>query len=553
MALNPKQKKRLKIGIIIASIATLLIATPIAAFYALFFDANAKDTFVPKEVNYQNIFADSVTNGMDKMKDENIVSFTSSEEQINEAFKVFKGRSYEFGRYISNVEYNFEKKEFYFDVQVPLFKTRLLVDATPSYDEENQNFLIKINDMKIGRFGSVMSLMNKVKDNKQIIKALMWMFGDMSANVQFDKDNMTFIYPLEDIAYDLYTIAFDDPAMLFAGLLSQSIHDGNGTASLEGKSFFTSISRYKHENKYDISAYDNVTWPYKGVMDNYITPMLKDKVFERANDSEKLRMLRFLMLGYDNIGENEQEYFKANYDLLKYGVDIPNYKSPVQDRLNGYVDLGQKISDLIDLEIANNQDKFANGYKFAIPITEDDIRNNFLTAPMLFSGYIPSSLDGNKYHYGLIDDCYFNLVNGGFAIVSKFNVEENIITHSGLFGEPEKDNKEETKKANNNIYEFALKETLFGDIEAYKHADWSYAIYLNNCLGLANSFMRFQIDAPGGEMRETSKKDYKLLLDFNAPISGSKFYEVISDKGLLFDTSLTIDDSQMSLTFELKG
>ena len=172
---------------------------------------------------------------------------------------------------------------------------------------------------------------------------------------------------------------------------------------------------------------------------------------------------------------------------------------------------------------------------------------------MLFSGYIPSSLDGNKYHYGLIDDCYFNLVNGGFAIVSKFNVEENIITHSGLFGEPEKDNKEETKKTNNNIYEFALKETLFGDIEAYKHADWSYAIYLNNCLGLANSFMRFQIDAPGGEMRETTKKDYKLLLDFNAPISGSKFYEVISDKGLLFDTSLTTDDSQMLLTFELKG
>ena len=553
MALNPKQKKRLRIGIIIASIATLLIATPIAAFYILFFDSNAKDTFVPKDVNYQNIFADSVTNGMDKMRDENIVSFTTDEEHINEAFKVFKGRSYEFGRYISNVEYNFETKQFYFDVQVPLFKTRMYIETTPSYDETNQNFLIKINDIKVGRYGSMMSILRKFVENKQMMKALVWMFGDMSANVQFDKDNLTFIYPLEDISYDLYTIAFDDPAMLFAGLISQSIHDGNGVASLENKTFSTKISNYKHANPYDIPAYNDVSWPISGVMSNYITPMVKDKVFEKANDSEKLRMFRFLMLGYENVGENEQEYFKANYDLSKYGIDIPNYVSPVQDRLNNYVDLGQKITDLIDLEVETNQNNFVNGYTFSIPITEDDIRNSFLTAPMLFSGYIPSSLDGNKYHYALTDNCYFNLLNNSFAIVSKFNVEGNIVTHSGLFGEPEKTDKEEIKKANNNIFEFAMKETLFGDIEAYKHADWSYAIYLNNCLGLSNSFMRFQIDAPGGEMRQTSKKDYTLLFDFNAPIGLSKLNETLSDKGLLYDTTLTIDDSQMLLTFDLKG
>lgn len=556
MALNPKQKKRLKIGIIISSIATLLIATPIATFYALFYDSKAKDTFVPKEVNYQNILADSITYGMNKAKDENVISFTSSEKQINDLLKVFKGKSYEFARYVTNFEYNFETNEIYLDFQIPLFKTRATLKVETSFDEEKQNLLVKVNDIQLGRVKSIMGAAKKLTENKQAIKALIWLLETMNLYVNFDVETTTFIFPLEYITYNLYAIAFDDPSMLFAGLISQVAHDGHATASLEDKTLSVSFSELKHPNKYDIPEYNDVSWPIKDVMDKYITPMIKDGFFEKANDSEKLNLFRLFMLGYENYGEDDQKQFEKNYDFSKYGIeDIAKYESPVKERLDKKIIAGKKITQLIDDEIELNKDKFANDYAFNIVLTEEDFRNSLLTSPILFSGFIPSSLNGDTFHYGMIDNCYFNLKDNGFAIVSKFNIDENIITHSAFFNKKtyEKEGKDVSKQGDNNsLFEYEISETLFGDVEACNQADWSYGINLYNFLVYSNNFMSFVTNSEDG-IRQTTKKDYVLTFDFANPINDSKLLSVLDDKGLTFNTALNFNESEMVLTFTLKG
>ncbi len=536
MALNPKQKKKLRIGIIIASIVTLLIATPIAAFYAMLYDSRAKDTKVDDEDRYLRIFADEITHSFDNLNADNTISLQFSEEKINQTLKVIKTRSYEFGRYVTNVEYNFDNKEFYIDIQIPLFKTRLIASVNPYYDEVEKDLVIEVKNLRAGRVDSMMGLATKLIDNENILKALLWMLDAMSLNVNFDRQNMAFRYPIENIVYDLYSISLSDQSSLIAGLMSQIVQDNESNVSLENKTFAAKFGDYG-VNKYELPGF-NYSWPIEKNINKYIRPMIQNGVFECINNHEQLKTLRYLLLGYQNITLEEQNSLKE-LNLAPYGFeDVSTYESESQERLTQKLDLSDLIVAKINNEIETNGNKFTKGYSFNIKVNENEMARAFYDAPMLFNGYCPSSLNGEDIHYLVNDSVYFNFLDGSFAIVNNFNIDNNNLAHSGFFS---------LKEKKDHIFSFSMDETMFGDKPACPQSDWSYALLLSSRIYQSDGWLRLDIINKDG-LHKTKKENYTLVFDFNVPIQESKLRKTLEEKDLTFETALSFTDEDMVLT-----
>lgn len=540
MALNPKQKKRLKIGIIIASIATLLIATPIAAFYAVLYDSSSKDVYVEKDTRTADFLADEITKSLSNLKSDKTISVSVGQDKVNEVLKLLKKKSYEFGRYVTNVEYSKESSELYIDLQIPLFKTRMKVEINPYYDNVEDDFVVEVKNVKMGRLSSITPFVKKLTDNENAIKAFLWLLDTMSLNINFDKENFAFRYPIENIVYDLYASSLEDRGSLIAGFMSQVVTDHKVEASYENRTLKSSVDGYG-ANEFVIPEYE-LSWPIEEKIKNYIRPMIQTKKFDAINNYQQNMLLRYLLLGYDNIPEDEQNVIK-DLDLTGVGIsDITSYRSEAKARLDQKLDLSNIIIEQVEKEVQEHKDEFVKGYQLDIRINEEQFRKALYSSAMLFNGFCPSTNDGSEIHYLLNDNVYINVVKNGLAIVSNFNVEGYDITHSGLF---------EIKEGKDNVFFLPLIDTRFGDKKACTQSDWSYAILLSSFIQNTAKWIYLDVHNPDG-LHQTTKDNYTLVFDFNVPLKETKLREEVEGKGLTYQTKVTFSDNEMILLVDIQ-
>jgi len=541
MDTKDKRKKAVTLTVIITSLIALIIGVPVGIMYGLFYDPNAKIAKVEEGTNYHTIFADNVADSFNQVESNKLVAISASDDQISTALNFIKERQYDFSKYVTNVEYDFDNSYILFDFQIPLFKTRLIVDVNTYFDITEQNLVIQIKDFRIGRTKTMMPLAKRLSENENIMNALLSGFESMSLNMKYDEATMSFIYPLENIVYDFYETSIEDKSSLIAGIVAQSVVDGKSIISSEDHAIKASLDGYDKPNKHELSAYSKA-WPIKDILNEYIKPMIEDKIFTTINDDLQNKMVRYLLLGYEGLGLEDQKTFKK-LDLSKYGIkDVSEYKGIDETYLDNKVDLQKIVKDDIDKEIEDHVDDFEDGYTFSITLTEDDFCNSMLDSSLFFNGFCPSSLDGSNIHYGLIDNCYFDLVEDGLALVNHFNFDSHQIVHSGLFTNQEK---------NGDIYSYSLDETMFGNIETCKYADSSYEKLLQN--NLINNDDLFTLNINKANSKTPSKGDYSLVFDFKKIIDETDLVKELDEKDLTYDTVLTIDEDNFTLEFVLKA
>lgn len=542
--MSPKknQKKAITFGIIIASLIALIITVPVGLMYALFYDPNSKIVEVPEDTNYNVLFADTISKSLDKVNEDKTVTLSASKEQVNEALTIIKTRKYEFSRYATNLEYDFDNSLILIDIQVPLFKTRLIINVDPYFDLEKQELVIPIKDFKIGRMKTIMPLAKKLADNENIMEALLWLFQSMSLNMHYDEATMSFVYPLENIVYDLYDTSVSDDSSLMAALLAQSVVDKKANIIAEEKKVVTSIDGYQDKNEYEIDSL-RTNWQIEDALKNYLSLMIKDKLFQTINNDEQNEMFRFLLLGYENLSEDEQKKIKE-YDLTKYGIEeVKEFEGLGETIFDDKINIPELFVEEIEKEITDHKDDFEDGYTISLALDETDFHNGLLTSPLVLTGACPSSLDGEDIHFGIMDNCYLNFVEDGFALVNQYNLDHNITTYSGLFTTEEKDG---------NVYKFTLKDVALSTSEPSKYVSTSYLSFLKNKLYNSGNWMWFEINSKE-DLNKVKKEDCKMVFDFDTIIKETTLKKVLDSKDLTYKTHLTLDEDNFIFDIVLKG
>lgn len=425
--LRKKKKTRWWKGLLIAlTVIVLIIALPVGAIFACFYNGNFSNTFVDSGEKSEDVLKRVMASCLDDTKTDGKISFKITEEDFNQILipTINEHLDDQVGEFlngfyidITDTTYNFviELVENYLNV----FKTKVTIvtelEHNKSTNPSEDFFIFRIIDLKIGNLSKMFDLGKSVISMFGLDLYIQDFFVQSGLNIQLDLGKNQMVYNTTDLVHDVVSMIETDNEFLdiFIPVVDLSLETGlfgfdfyqNETLEL-----YLNLERFDFNENFCLDETSPVELDLQKHMDDLLT-LIQNEIVS-SEDAGKL--LHYLIHGYEHTDSSNKELVDT-LDLTSIGItDNKAYA-------------GDKFPESVSLtDEATNQIKTANlvtGHLASI--SEEFINDMVGSSPVMGYSLLLQGKDkeGNsKLSYVTIDKFYINLQEDKLSAVCRMNM-----------------------------------------------------------------------------------------------------------------------------------
>jgi len=404
---QPK-RRRGKGWLIFLIIFLIFIVAPIATFFALFYDTTRNTVNINPDADVSEMFSYSLVDSLANTTDpgDERVELVVTQDDLNQLlYAVTSSFDSRVTAFVPQMDVIIDGNnyDFYVNLQLLSFKTRIILKTTISEDDVDQAFVFTINDIVLGRLVGVGQLSFAILSKYVTDQDIEDLFnGYLSMDVSL-KDR-TITYPEANLISDIQNLTnagTDESSRLyfsiFAELLEKNILDFNFNDRLQAKLILTQLMT----NSYIDGGYN---LDLTSVLDN------------AASETETL-------VENGTVDSADNSAIKAKFDeLFVANSGIPTSDTPDQIMLTHL----PAIATYSDTDISNFK---ASADPTLTYITEAELNGYLANCDLIGNSYIVSAYRDNisTVRYITVDNFYCNFVSNTegdfiyFAIGLNFN------------------------------------------------------------------------------------------------------------------------------------
>ena len=321
---KPKKKKH-HVGLIITlTLVFILIVLPLGFIFGFLFDTSTKKVQIdPNVTEVSQIGTMVMVDSLDSARSENKAKLAISEQNFDQILYLAQselngGAAQYIKKMYSSI--NFPNYTFYVDVKVPMFQTRIGINAR--LDTSDLSVIkLKIKDVSVGRLHLSMNLVKKYANID-----FSTMFADAGlSNFTFDNATNTFVYPINGMISDLSNLMGSGELGFLKDLLDELAALNLITVGQDKKAMGLDVNLASL--KANESPYYNATYhhDYADEINTHIIAQLqngaKNGTIQEANFEDEFKNLfqsNFVTGAAPSLKENVEESVKnqaANYPL----------------------------------------------------------------------------------------------------------------------------------------------------------------------------------------------------------------------------------------------
>ncbi|MFA6675335.1 MAG: hypothetical protein WCS49_00455 [Bacilli bacterium] len=388
---QPK-RRRGKGWLVFLIIFLIVVVAPIATFFALFYDTTRNNVNINPDADVGEVFSYSLVDSLANTTDpgDERVELVVTQDDLNQLlYAVTSSLDSRVTAFVPQMDVIIDGNnyDFYVNLQLLSFKTRIILKTTISEDDVNQAFVFTINDIVLGRLVGVgqlsFAILSKYVSDQDIENSFN---GYLSMDVSL-KDR-TITYPQMNLINDIQNLtnsATDESSKLyfsiFAELLEKGILDFNFNGRLQAKLILTQLMT----NSYIDGGYN---LGLTSVLDN------------AASETETL-------IENETIDSTDNSAIKTKFDeIFDANSNIPPSDTPDQIMLDNLVSI-DNISDVTNFKNGTDGNNHTLTY-----ITEGELNGYLANCDLVGSSYIVSAYRDNvsTVRYITVDNFYCNFV-----------------------------------------------------------------------------------------------------------------------------------------------
>lgn len=465
-------KKKMKKGWIIFLIIFCVIALPIGVTYGLFFDVSTKDVKQDPNYSIEKMGEKIIVDSLDHTSEEpHLISFKLEEDIIDQVLMSAKGEiPAPFSNYVKKiyVDVDTNKYNFYLDIAVPLFQTRVCL--LTELDVEMYDIEFTIEDVKVGRVGGFSWVIDKFITDDILTNA----FASTGLSIKSNIKERKLTYNINDFVSDLERLGVLGGDDIFSSMIKEFINNDQLVTFnvYNGEPFGININLTElHANSSEDENYD-LNLDLDLVRTATIEDIVSTENFEKTTD-------------------NIKSLFESNF------------RNIFSSTLSGH----RTIKEVAVSQI--NASSITSGTSLDVVITEEDINNYFKMSDILGNTIIFHREDGNthKVNYFTVDNFYVNLFEENYVQCADFVLGLNVNGYETVISV-----KTPFTGVNNNKLTFSLEEATFnfGSIDISDNLKNYFIDYLAN-----------GISCEDDQTIKLSDDRSEIVVDFTSIISSS--------------------------------
>jgi hypothetical protein len=379
-------------GLIVFVVILLIICLPVGAAYLLLFDNTTIEVEKDPSFSIEKVGQEIVVDSFDDVKETHKLSFVLKENMLNQALISATGdlisqipvakQAYII---IEENSYN-----FYIELSLPAFQSRVCLETVLSYKEET--FFFTIKDVKVGMLGGFDFLLDYFVNDGMLNEIL----KSTGLSINSDLANRQLSYKMSDLTKDLKNMGAIDGESLYSSMIEEFITNEN-------------LLSYEFYNNHQLSVHVNLELLH--------TNELYDSTYD-------------LKLDIDSVKENVESYIEANPDFIKNDANIKTlfeneFKSTFASSLQGYPTVKEIINDQIEAKFALGSMPLEG---FDVFVTEEEVNDFLKMSNILGNTYVfHRNEDGHhKVNYITADNFYVNFHNDVSESYADFVIGLNI-------------------------------------------------------------------------------------------------------------------------------
>lgn len=504
------EKKHHHVGLWVAlGIVFVLVVAPISAVYICFFDSS-KSTFTPSETSQTYDTKSLACSAIQEAKTNHSISLSLDEDNLNQLLYLsfYKSLYTSAGDYVKDLYISIEDSTYTFSVaaEVPMFKTRLYIttklEETINEDDHTQDqFLFKIEDIKIGRLsglsGIAMNLLNQYFPEDKLNQT----FTSAGVQVKADYANKQLTYKVDDLTDDIITKLSGEGVSnaLFVGAMRWFMNKRILQVDFNDDKKFT--AKIALDNFASNTNFDNLTQELDISTGDY-----RDKLVALLNansiqdDDNISNAFNYLFRGYEHCSSEAKTYID-NIDVSAANItDKTAYKGIGDEILTSEKSIEEYVSSHVDqAEILGSSHRITY-------LNESEINDVLRTSSILGYNTLFTKVNADGTYttsYVVVNDYHVDIKDNQLLVTVKLDIN-GFSTHLFLnysLGEMDSENPYKINLVYQGAYwgilaaSDSLKSSLFSLISDSLSNDSSWASFDKDTGNLS-------IDASGGISEE---------------------------------------------------
>lgn len=410
----------------------LVIAIPIGLVYGFFYDTSTKDVYLQPGMTSETLGNRVLVDSVDKTKDTHYLEMTVTENDVDNLIHYGLEKSTYSSKLVkkSYVHVYGNRYQFFADIDLSYFKTRVKFDTLLGESEDHQDFIFNVQEIVVGRVGGyseiskspIGAFINENNVNHFLTKT--------GLSMKYEEKNKRFVYHKIDSIKDMSLMLKTEGTNLYSTIMGNMIEDNLVQYDFHADDFINAKLDCSIMQSNNLVTDDSA---HLKVRPEQVTTRCRDKlvtlVNQQAFNPEEINpavVFQFLFAGWNAItAENRALIENINMSSIGinnktlyegFGLYSPDYA--LQTRLNDSVNVNNLVS------------KNSSINKKVSTLRESEI-NRYLagTGIVGYTTVIDRYKDDGKYkaNYITIDNFYCNLYNeSGSRPVAEFVCKLNI-------------------------------------------------------------------------------------------------------------------------------
>lgn len=206
-----KKKKKGRGLIALLIVFLIVIVLPVATVFGLFYDSTRNQINVDPNVEISEMFNKTLVNSLDNTTDpgDERVELVITQDDLNQVLYAVTDSLDGYAKKLVpqiDIKINGEKYDFYINLNLSFFKTRVIIKTLITEDEDNNAFVFQIKDIAIARLQGLASFTASIISMFLTDDNIESMFGDF-LNLSVSLKDRTITYPVTDLINDLKNLA----------------------------------------------------------------------------------------------------------------------------------------------------------------------------------------------------------------------------------------------------------------------------------------------------------------------------------------------------------
>lgn len=400
-----KKKKKGRGLIALLIVFLIVIVLPVATVFGLFYDSTRNQINVDPNVEISEMFNKTLVNSLDNTTDpgDERVELVITQDDLNQVLYAVTDSLDGYAKKLVpqiDIKINGEKYDFYINLNLSFFKTRIIIKTLITEDEDNNAFVFQIKDIAIARLQGLASFTASIISMFLTDDNIESMFGDF-LNLSVSLKDRTITYPVTDLINDLKNLAgMGGSNQLYFSLIQELVDKEVITFDFDDR-IQTKLSLTQ------LMTNDHVDGGYN---------LNLTSIFDAAAADTKTK------IEAGTLDANDSTAIKTNFDdYVDANVTIPPSDSPGEIMLDNLVD----FSSYTPPQIVD----FKNGVDPTLTyITEPELNGFLANIDFVGTSFLVTSYDGEdaKVQYIVIDNLFSNFISNAEGDFIYFGVGLNV-------------------------------------------------------------------------------------------------------------------------------